>query len=73
MRGISRLNSAAFAPIMIAWQRWLPLCRVALMLLLAPFGAMQRDLWTDEAFTASYTARPNLSMLIEDVRKNNES
>ncbi len=73
MRGIFRLNGAAFAPITIAWQRWLPLWCVALMLLLTPFGAMQRDLWTDEAFTVSYTAYPNLSMVLEDVRKNEET
>jgi 4-amino-4-deoxy-L-arabinose transferase-like glycosyltransferase len=34
---------------------------------------MKRDIWTDEAFTVSYTAHPNLSLLLDDVRKNEET
>lgn len=44
-----------------------------LVLAFAPYDIMGRNLWGDEAFTASYTTHTNLSALLEDVRKNEET
>src|SRR5919108_2762416 len=68
-----RRNYAALSPIRQAWQRFLPLWCVLLLLALLPFSMLQRDLWTDEAFTASYVAHPTLDMVLEDVRRNEET
>jgi len=57
----------------ISWRRLLPLWCVTLMLVFAPWASFQRDMWTDEAFTASYTAHPTIGMVLEDVRKNEET
>ncbi len=54
-------------------KRLLPLWSVLLLLLLVPYGLFTRDVWTDEAFTASYTAHPTLGMVLDDVRKNEET
>jgi len=57
----------------IVWQQLLPIWCVAILLLMAPFGSIRRDLWTDEAFTASYTSYPTIGALLDDVRKNEET
>ena len=51
----------------------LPLLGVLLTLAFVVYPDMARDLWTDEAFTVSYTAHPTLSALLDDVRKNEET
>jgi 4-amino-4-deoxy-L-arabinose transferase-like glycosyltransferase len=54
--------------------QWFPYLPVLLLLALLPFHALQqRPLWSDEAFTASYTAHPTPGLLLEDVRKNEET
>lgn len=53
--------------------RLLPLWGVLLTLGLVMYSELSRDLWTDEAFTASYTAHPTFASLIDDVRKNEET
>jgi uncharacterized membrane protein len=55
------------------WRAFAPLLWVALLLVFAPYQSLTRDLWTDEAFTVSYTAYPSLGMVIDDVRKNEET
>lgn len=55
------------------WRAFAPLLWVALLLAFAPYQSLNRDLWTDEAFTVSYTAYPSLGMVIDDVRKNEET
>jgi 4-amino-4-deoxy-L-arabinose transferase-like glycosyltransferase len=73
MREMFRSNMTTFVPVKLTWQRLLPSLCVALVLLLTPFATMQRDIWTDEAFTASYTTYPTISVLLDDVRKNEET
>jgi 4-amino-4-deoxy-L-arabinose transferase-like glycosyltransferase len=46
---------------------------LALALILVSYGAFRRDLWTDEAFSASYAAHPSIGAVLEDVRKNEET
>jgi len=73
MDRIFRSRTLMFDPATVAWRRWLPIWCVAILLLLVPFGAMERDLWTDEAFTASYATHPTISAVLDDVRKNEET
>ena len=51
----------------------LPLWAVVMLVLFTPFGSFSRDLHTDEAYTASYVTHENVSQLLEDVRKNEET
>ncbi|NTV62875.1 MAG: hypothetical protein HGA65_04975 [Oscillochloris sp.] len=53
--------------------RLLPLWALLLSLCLVAYPDLARDLWTDEAYTASYTTHPTLFTLLEDVRKNEET
>jgi mannosyltransferase len=46
---------------------------LALLLMLAWYPAFGRDLWTDEAFSASYTQHPTVGAVLQDVRKNEET
>ncbi|NJN68470.1 MAG: hypothetical protein HC884_18045 [Chloroflexaceae bacterium] len=55
------------------WRRWLPLWGMLLLLATTPFSQLPRDLWTDEAFTASYTTHSTVGLVLEDVRKNEET
>jgi len=56
-----------------SWRTFAPLMWVALLLAFAPYQSLTRDLWTDEAFTVSYTAYPSLGMVLDDVRKNEQT
>lgn len=73
MRQILLLN--ALAP--PAFQHWawrlLPLWCALLLVACTPFSALGRDLWTDEAYSASYTFHPTLLGVLDDVRKNEET
>lgn len=51
----------------------LPLWGLLLMLAMLNYPLISRDLWTDEAYTVSYTVHPTMSALLEDVRKNEET
>jgi len=51
----------------------LPLAGVLLMLLYVPYHALRADIWSDEAFTVSYTRDAGPAALLEDVRKNEET
>lgn len=73
MRRLSLQPSVTIALAQIGWARWLPLGCVLLLLAFTPLGAIGRDLWTDEAYTASYTAHLSIGALLEDVRKNEET
>src|SRR5215217_2270872 len=73
VRSLFRSDLVTLIPMRIPWRRLLPLWCVMLMLLFAPWVSFQRDLWTDEAYTASYTAHPTISMVLDDVRKNEET
>lgn len=53
--------------------RALPALGLLLMLALVNYPLLSRDLWTDEAFSLSYTAHPTLGALLDDVRKNEET
>ncbi|MBX0328772.1 glycosyltransferase family 39 protein [Oscillochloris sp. ZM17-4] len=53
--------------------RLLPLWGLLLMLALVSYPQLSRDLWTDEAYTLSYTSHPTLGALLDDVRKNEET
>jgi hypothetical protein len=55
------------------WRAFAPLLWVALLLALVPYQSLARDLWTDEAFTVSYAAYPSVGMLLDDVRKNEQT
>jgi uncharacterized membrane protein len=55
------------------WRAFAPLLWVALLLAFAPYQSLTRDLWTDEAFTVSYTAYPSLGTVLDDVRKNEQT
>src|SRR6476619_4548146 len=55
------------------WRAFAPLLWVALLLAFAPYQSLARDLWTDEAFTVSYTAYPSLGTVLDDVRKNEQT
>src|SRR5437762_124027 len=57
------------------FHRYLPLCCVILMVALSlmTYRLFQRDLWTDEAFSTSYTHHPSISAMLQDVRKNEET
>ncbi len=55
------------------WQRFIPLWLVLIALAFVPYQMFSRDLWTDEAFTVTYTALADLEALIDDVRKNEET
>jgi uncharacterized membrane protein len=46
---------------------------VLLLLLTAPFGALGRDLWTDEAFTLTYLQHASVGDMLADVRQNEET
>ena len=63
------------APLIQFFHRYLPLCCVMLMVALSlmSYRLFQRDLWTDEAFSASYTHHPSIRALLQDVRKNEET
>ncbi|MFO7167563.1 MAG: glycosyltransferase family 39 protein [Chloroflexota bacterium] len=54
-------------------QSFLPLWCILLLLVLIPPWALGRDIWTDEAFTVSYTRHASLADVLEDVRKNEET
>jgi 4-amino-4-deoxy-L-arabinose transferase-like glycosyltransferase len=51
----------------------IPLVCAFLFLALVPFPMFGRNLWSDEAFTASYMAHPHPAMVLDDVRKNEET
>jgi 4-amino-4-deoxy-L-arabinose transferase-like glycosyltransferase len=51
----------------------IPMIGVLLMLIAFSYPALARDLWTDEAFSATYTFRPTMAGLLEEVRKNEET
>lgn len=38
-----------------------------------PYTSMPRGFWTDEFFTATYTRHPTIGMVLDDVRKNEQS
>jgi hypothetical protein len=68
------LQSKTHAPRWLNLEHWfLPLGCMLFLLILIPIGVLGRDIWTDEAFTASYIAHPSLSMVLDDVRKNEET
>lgn len=49
-------------------------CVAAMLALTAiAYPVLQRDLWTDEAFSASYTQHSSVGALLDDVRKNEET
>src|SRR5260370_658805 len=68
-------NIAPRSTLLQLFHRHLPLCCVMLMVALSlmSYSLFQRDLWTDEAFSASYTQHPSISTVLEDVRKNEET
>lgn len=49
---------------------WLPLGAALCVLLLAPLTSIGRNLWTDEAFTASYTFYSSLGQVYADGMRN---
>jgi hypothetical protein len=51
----------------------LPIWGMLLMLIMLSYPLMNRDLWTDEAYTISYAAHPTISALLDDVTKNEET
>lgn len=55
--------------------RHLPIwCMIIVVVLAAiAFPLLQRDLWTDEAFSASYTNHASVGAVLDDVRKNEET
>jgi hypothetical protein len=55
--------------------RYLPVWCSALVIVLAIIALplLQRNLWTDEAFSASYTSHSSIGALLDDVRKNEET
>jgi mannosyltransferase len=53
--------------------RLMPLWCALLLLVLTPLWALGRDLWTDEAFSASYAQHPSFAAVLEDVRRNEET
>lgn len=57
------------------FHRYLPLVCVMLMVALSlmSYSLFQRDLWTDEAFSASYVHHPSIGAMLQDVRKNEET
>ncbi|WP_129672795.1 glycosyltransferase family 39 protein [Candidatus Chloroploca sp. Khr17] len=55
-------------PRLITWA--LPLWGLVVMLALVDYPAMHRDLWADEAFSASYTFHTTIREVLDDVRKN---
>ncbi|NJN68469.1 MAG: hypothetical protein HC884_18040 [Chloroflexaceae bacterium] len=67
------MNPAEPTPPRPLWWRLLPLWGVLLLLATTPFSQLPRDLWTDEAFTASYTTYSTVGLVLEDVRKNEET
>jgi dolichyl-phosphate-mannose-protein mannosyltransferase len=73
MRHILRHNVTLLAPTWAGWRTVMPILWVVLLLVLAPYQSLSRDLWTDEAFTISYTTYPSLTMVLDDVRKNEET
>src|SRR5215212_2359256 len=73
MRDILRRNLTPMALDWAGWRVTMPVVWVVLLLVLAPYPSLSRDLWTDEAFTISYTAYPSLGMVLDDVRKNEET
>lgn len=73
MFSLWRSRTASLAQRQLDWSRWLPLWCALIALLLVPYPALQRDLWTDEAFTASYTGYATIGQVLNDVRKNEET
>jgi uncharacterized membrane protein len=57
----------------LASLRLLPLLSLLVVLIGAPYPAMGRAIWTDEAFSISYAAHQSFGDLLEDVRKNEET
>src|SRR6266542_1630807 len=55
------------------WRRYLPLWCVLLLLAMTPWNTFGRDLDVDEVFTVSYTAHPTPALVLDDVRKNEET
>ncbi len=51
----------------------LPLTYAIVLLLTTSFAEMQRDIWADESFTATYTFHATPAMVLEDVRKNEQT
>lgn len=54
-------------------RRWLPLWALVIVLSSLSTTYFQRDIWTDEAFSISYTFHPQLQAVLEDIRKNEET
>lgn len=54
------------------WQ-WLPLGAMLLFLAMFPYHSLQRGIWIDEFFTATYAQHPTIGMVLEDVRRNEET
>jgi uncharacterized membrane protein len=67
------IASTARAPIRALLVQFIPVWCVLLMLASAPFGAIGRDLWTDEAFTLTYLQHSTFAEMLADVRKNEET
>lgn len=55
------------------WLRFLPLLAALLLLASTHWSQLPRELWSDEAFTATYTLHPDVEAVLEDVRKNEET
>jgi hypothetical protein len=64
----ARLAHGAFLRLLPLWAALLTLA-----LILASYPVFGRDLWTDEAFSASYAQHPTMTAVLEDVRKNEET
>lgn len=73
MFSLWRSRTLTLTALKVNLARWLPLWCALVALLLVPYPALQRDLWTDEAFTASYTSYATIDQVLNDVRKNEET
>jgi len=51
----------------------IPFLGILVTLSMVSYPLLGRDLWTDEAYTVSYTSHPTISGLLDDVRKNEET
>lgn len=58
-------------PRLITWA--LPFWGLVVMLAVSNYTAIHRDLWADEAFSASYTFHTTVREVLDDVRKNEET
>jgi hypothetical protein len=73
MREILARNFMPVALDRPVWRVAVPALWVLLLLALAPYQSLARDLWTDEAFTVSYTTYQEPGAVLADVRKNEET